>query len=174
MITIVCGTNRKDSITLKVVSFYEKILKSKGQQTSIINLEDLPADFTKSALYENVGKNPAFNKFQEQVDTCEKFVFIIPEYNGSFPGVLKAFIDGMRFPGTFEGKKCSLVGLSAGTQGAALAMSHLTDIFNYLGMNVLANKPRLPLLDSKMNGDRIIDPEYVQLLEEQAEQLIGF
>ncbi|MEP1096108.1 MAG: NAD(P)H-dependent oxidoreductase [Cyclobacteriaceae bacterium] len=174
MITIVCGTNRKDSITLKVVAFYEEILKSRDQQTSIINLEDLPDDFIKSALYENTGMNDDFNKFQKKVDSCEKFVFVTPEYNGSFPGVLKAFIDGMRFPGTFEGKKCALVGLSAGTQGAALAMSHLTDIFNYLGMNVLANKPRLPLLDSKMNGDRIIDSEYIQLLEEQADQLISF
>lgn len=174
MITIVCGTNRKDSITLKVVTFYEELLKARGQQTSIMNLEDLPDDFTKSALYENVGMNAAFNKFQERIDACEKFVFITPEYNGSFPGVLKAFIDGMRFPGTFEGKKCALVGLSAGTQGAALAMSHLTDIFNFLGMNVLASKPRLPLLDTKMNGDKIIDSEYIQLLEEQADQLIGF
>ncbi len=174
MITIVCGTNRKNSITLKVVTFYEKILQSKGQQTSVINLEDLPPDFTHSALYENVGRNETFNRLQKQIDKCEKFVFITPEYNGSFPGVLKAFIDGMRFPGTFEGKKCALVGISAGTQGAALAMSHLTDIFNYLGMNVLANKPRLPLLDSKMNGDQIIDAEYIQLLEEQADHLIGF
>ncbi len=174
MITIVCGTNRKNSITRKVVTFYEKILQSRGQQTSVINLEDLPHDFTHSALYENVGSNETFNQLQRQIDDCEKFVFVTPEYNGSFPGVLKAFIDGMRFPGTFEGKKCALVGISAGTQGAALAMSHLTDIFNYLGMNVLASKPRLPLLDSKMNGDQIIDAEYIQLLEEQADHFIGF
>ncbi|MEQ9404494.1 MAG: NAD(P)H-dependent oxidoreductase [Cyclobacteriaceae bacterium] len=174
MITIVCGTNRKNSSTRKVVSFYEEILQSKGQETSILNLEDLPEDFIRSALYENEGKNEEFNTFQERVDNCEKLVFITPEYNGSFPGVLKAFIDGMRFPGTFEGKKCALVGISSGTQGAALAMSHLTDIFNYLGMNVLAQKPRLPLLESKMNGNRIMDSEYIQLLEEQAEAFISF
>lgn len=174
MITIVCGTNRKNSITQKVAVFYDDILRKKGEETTIINLEDLPSDFIETALYENVGKNNVFNAFQNQIDNCEKFVFITPEYNGSFPGVLKAFIDGMRFPGTFEGKKCALVGLSAGSQGGALAMSHLTDIFNYLGMNVLASKPRLPLLDSKMDGTKIIDKEYIQLLEEQAEQLIGF
>ena len=174
MITIVCGTNRKNSVTLKVAIFYEEILKKRGEETRLINLEDLPPDFIESALYENLGKNDVFNEFQEQIDGCEKFVFITPEYNGSFPGVLKAFIDGMRFPGTFEGKKCALVGLSAGTQGGALAMSHLTDIFHYLGMNVIANKPRLPLLDSKMDGAKIIDSEYIQLLEEQADQLIGF
>jgi NAD(P)H-dependent FMN reductase len=174
MITLVCGTNRKNSITSKIVSFYSELLKSKGQKTHIINLKDLPSDFIESALYENIGKNKVFNDFQKQIDDCEKLVFVTPEYNGSFPGVLKAFIDGMKFPGTFQGKKCALVGISAGTQGGVLAMSHLTDIFNYLGMNVLANKPRLLLLDSKMNDDQIIDPLYIQLLEEQADQFISF
>ncbi len=174
MITVVSGTNRKNSITRKVSAFYENLLQSLGQETNVIDLEDLPHDFTYSALYENVGRNEAFNKLQDQIDRSEKLVFITPEYNGSFPGVLKAFIDGMRFPGTFEGKKCALIGISAGTQGGALAMSHLTDIFNYLGMNVLASKPRLPLLDTKMDGDQIMDGEYIQLLEEQAEQFIGF
>ena len=65
MITIVCGTNRKNSITRKVVSFYEEILQSRGQETSVINLEDLPDDFISTALYENVGKNAAFNFLPE-------------------------------------------------------------------------------------------------------------
>ena len=89
----------------------------------------------------NAGKKRRFSIYsKKKLMAVKKFVFITPEYNGSFPGVLKAFIDGMRYPGTFEGKKCALVGLSAGNQGAALAMSHLTDIFNYLGMNVLAKQ----------------------------------
>ena len=174
MITIVCGTNRKNSITAQVVQFYDQILKGKGQQTRTLLLEELPTDFTTSALYENAGKNEAFNNFQQQVDACEKFVFITPEYNGSFPGVLKAFIDGMRYPDTFEGKKCALIGISAGTQGAALAMSHLTDIFNYLGMIVLPNKPRLASMDGKISEGEITDSLYIQLLEEQADQIIGF
>lgn len=174
MITIVCSTNRRNSTTMKVAKFYEKILQVKGKITSILPLEDLPVDFIKSALYENQGENEAFNKFQEQVDQSEKILFIVPEYNGSFPGVLKAFIDGLRYPGTFEERRCALVGLSAGTQGASLAMSHLTDILNYLGSNVLALKPRLPLIETKIEESQIIDEEYVQLLQMQADALINF
>lgn len=173
MITIVCGTNRKNSNTRKIVGIYQELLSENDLDSEIINLEDLPSDFTSSALYENAGKNETFNAFQQQIDDSEKLVFITPEYNGSFPGVLKAFIDGMRFPGTFEGKKCALVGLSAGTQGGTLAMSHLTDIFNYLGMHVLAQKPRLPLLDSKLEGNEL-DSFYIQLLKEQVTAFISF
>ena len=76
----------------------------------------------------------------EKIQSCDKFVFVVPEYNGSFPGVFKAFVDGLKYPASFKDKKCALVGISSGTQGGALALSHLTDIFNYLGMNVLALK----------------------------------
>ena len=42
-----------------------------------------------------------------------------------------------------QDKKAALVGISSGVQGAGLALSHLTDIFNYCGMHVLAQKPKL-------------------------------
>ncbi len=174
MITLVSGTNRKNSSTKKITIFYEELLKAKDQETALIDLEHLPDDFIKSALYENSGSNALVNSMQDQIDQCDKFIFITPEYNGSFPGVLKAFIDGLRYPGTFKGKKCALVGVSSGVQGAVLAMSHLTDIFNYLEMNVLAQKPKLAFIDDKMNGGQLVDPLYIQLLEEQAEALIGF
>ena len=174
MITLISGTNRKNSSTKKIALFYEQLLKAKNQETSLIDLKELPDDFISSALYENAGKNQIFNKLQDQVDACDKFIFITPEYNGSFPGVLKAFIDGLRYPGTFKGKKCALVGISSGIQGAALALSHLTDILNYMEMNVLAQKPKLALIDTKMEGEKLTDPLYIQLLNEQADALIGF
>jgi NAD(P)H-dependent FMN reductase len=104
----------------------------------------------------------------------EKFVFIIPEYNGSFPGVLKAFIDGLEYPSSFKNKKCALIGISSGLQGGGLALSHMTDIFNYLGMNVLALKPKLARIEANFNGEEITDKLYNQLLEEQVELLMNF
>ena len=141
---------------------------------SILNLEHLPADFTGTALYENVGKNEAFNEFQQLVSQSRKFVFITPEYNGSFPGVVKAFIDGLKFPESFRGKKGALVGISSGTQGGALAMGHLSDILNYLGMYLIPIRPRLPLLEDKMQNGTLTDKGSIDLLREQADELIGF
>ena len=106
--------------------------------------------------------------------SSEKFVFIVPEYNGSFPGVLKAFIDGLEYPGTFRGKKCALVGLSSGVQGAGLALSHLTDIFNYCGMHVLALKPKLARIEANMEDTKITNQLYNDLLKEQALSLLSF
>jgi NAD(P)H-dependent FMN reductase len=174
MITIISGTNRANSISSKVAKLYQSSLRSHGVESNIIDLADLPKDFIYTALYENNGKNIEFNKFLEIVRQSDKYVFIIPEYNGSFPGVLKAFIDGMEYPNSFQNKKCALVGISSGMQGAGLALSHMTDIFNYLGMNVLALKPKLARIESNFDGSEVTDQLYSELLEEQVKKLLAF
>lgn len=173
MITIVSGTNRKNSVSKKIAHLYERILKSKGEDTEIIYLEDMPDDFIGTALYENAGQNDNFNGVRKQMYESQKMIFIVPEYNGSFPGVLKAFIDGLKFPGTFTNKKCALVGLSSGVQGGGLALSHLTDIFNYCGMHVLAFKPKLSRIEDNFTENKL-SKLYNSLLEEQAEKFIRF
>jgi NAD(P)H-dependent FMN reductase len=144
------------------------------QESNIIDLADLPKDFIYTALYDNNGKDPEFNKFLEQIRNSDKYVFIIPEYNGSFPGVLKAFIDGMEYPNSFQDKKCALVGISSGMQGGGLALSHITDIFNYLGMHVLALKPKLARIEQNFDGEEVTDKLYGELLEEQVKKLLKF
>lgn len=173
-ITIIASTNRNDSMSSQIALLYQKMLKEKGVEAGLINLSKLPSDFAFSALYENAGKNEQFNTFIDVMAESEKFVFIVPEYNGSFPGVLKTFIDGLKFPDTFTDKKCALVGISAGVQGAGLALSHLTDIFNYCGTQVLAQKPKLAGISNHFKDGIITNKVYQQLLDDQVDRLIKF
>jgi len=174
MITIISGTNRENSVSAQVANLYQSLLSQHKEESEIIDLADLPKDFIYTALYDNNGKNPEFNKFLEQLRTSDKYVFVIPEYNGSFPGVLKAFIDGMEYPNSFQNKKCALVGISSGMQGAGLALSHMTDIFNYLGMHVLALKPKLARIEKNFDGEEVTDKLYGDLLEEQVKKFLEF
>jgi len=174
MITIVCSTNRKKSTSKTVSKIYNKILDGLNVESQILDLSDLPGDFTISALYDKSGENEVFNQLAKKMTRAKKFVFIVPEYSGSFPGVLKAFIDGLPFPNSFNNKKCALVGLSSGVQGGGLALSHLTDIFNYCGMHVLALKPKLSNIDQYLSENIISNKLYMELLEEQAQHLIDF
>lgn len=174
MISIISATNRPNSRSIRIAEYYQKLLTSKGVESVIIDLAQLPEDFVFSALYHNVRKNEAFNSFIEQINKSEKFVFIVPEYNGSFPGVLKAFIDGLDFPASFKNKKAALVGISSGIMAGALALSHLTDILNYLGLHILAIKPRLPRIQHLLVDGKINDTFLETLMNEQAESLIAF
>ena len=174
MITIVVGTNRKNSVSRQVANYYKNILDAKGQESQIIDLVDLPGDFVGTALYENNGKNETFNAIREQVQSADKLVFVVPEYNGSFPGILKTFIDGLKYPEGVRDKKAALIGVSSGVQGGVFAMSHLTDIFNYLGMSVLAIKPKLAGIEKNFSEGKITNDLYNKLLNDQADRLISF
>ena len=174
MITLVSGTNRENSVTRQVVDIYQKMLMERNVESTIVDLTDLPKDFIGTALYDNSGKNESFNPVRNHMLQAERYVFFVPEYNGSFPGVLKAFIDGLAYPTTFKGKKCALVGISAGVQGSVLAMSHLTDIFNYAKMHVLAEKPKLLHIENHLQNGEIVNPLFKKLLEEQIESFLKF
>jgi len=174
MITIISSTNRKKANSYKIAVQYQELLRELGAKSQVLDLEKLPTDFMTTAFYENNGKNESFRPMMDLMKSSEKYVFIVPEYNGSFPGVLKLFLDALEFPATLKNKKCALVGLSAGVQGSALAMSHLTDIFNYLGMHVLAQKPKLTGIQDRMEDGHVADKIGLHLLKEQAEALINF
>lgn len=174
MITVVCGTNRPNSLSLEISKYYCDLLHQRNEKTQLINLAELPSDFTSSALYANNGKNLVFNEMANQIIGSDKFVFIIPEYNGSFPGVLKAFIDGLPYPSPFDNKIAALVGLSAGMQGAGPAMSHISDVFNYLNMNVLAIKPKLAFINKNWKDGQLTNSFYKEIIEKQADLLVAF
>ena len=174
MITLISGTNRINSYSRQVCEYYKSILENLGQTTAVLDLTDLPKDFLHTALYENVGKSDNFNQFHSVIHISDKFVFVVPEYNGSFPGILKTFIDAMDYPSGFKNKKGALIGLSSGAMAGALALSHLTDILNYLGMHVLAIKPRISKIGSIMKDGQITDKKIEEMLYQQANALIEF
>lgn len=174
MISIVIGTNRPNSMSNKLAIYYKSLLDKLNVENQVVDLSFLPKDFTSSALYSNAGTNDSFNVLKQMIEASEKFVFVVPEYNGSFPGVLKAFIDGLSFPQSLIHKKAALVGISSGVQGGAMALSHLTDIFHYLGLNVLAQKVKIPNLSKNfVNGD-ITDPLIKTLIEDQSKLISKF
>ncbi len=174
MITIISCTNRKLAVSKSISEFYQDLLRQQQVSSQILDLQDLPTDFVGSALYENSGSNQTFNQMTELIKDSEKLVFVVPEYNGSFPGVLKAFIDGMDYPNPLKDKKCAMVGLSSGVQGGALALSHLTDILNYLGMHVLALKVRIPGVEKVFRQGKITDKLLLELLTMQIRDLVKF
>ncbi|MDB5262449.1 MAG: nadph-dependent fmn reductase [Adhaeribacter sp.] len=174
MITIIAGTNRPNSNARVISEIYAGLLKERNIDCQILDLVDLPNDFTNTALYDNCGQDEGFNQLVSIIEQSEKAVFIIPEYNNSIPGVLKTFIDGFPYPNVLRNKKTALVGISTGTQGGALAISHFTDILNYLGVHVLAVKPRLMFIHKNLHQGKLTNTLYQDLLNEQIDSLLNF
>ena len=175
MITVLAGTNRPNSRARRIANYYRTILTELGAESQLLDLAELPADFTTTALYAKAGTHLEFNGLATLLDAGDKLVIIVPEYNASFPGVLKAFIDGLPYPGGIQGKKAALVGLSSGGQGGLLAMAHLTDVLMYLGTTVLPQRVRLPFINQDLNAEHGLNHDLSrQLLREQAAALLAF
>src|SRR3546814_19346403 len=104
MVTIVVGTNRINSKSGKVAAFYNTRISMLGAESQILDLSELPADFTASALSHNSGKNEKFNQLRMEMEQAQKYIFMLPEYNNYYPGVFKAFIDGLSYPNAQIGR----------------------------------------------------------------------
>lgn len=173
MITIISGTNRKESNTLKLAGYYQRQLKAKGFESELLSLCDLPHDLLFSDLYGK--RSEAFQSIQNRISASSKFIFVIPEYNGSFPGVLKIFIDACTFPESFFGKKAALVGLSSGKYGNIRGIDHFTGICHYINMHVLPLRIHIPAISKEFdeNSD-LFKEDTVKFVNQQIENFISF
>lgn len=163
---IISGTNRLDSASIKVAQEYYNRLTKAGQSCRLYSLEG----------FKWFQRTPEFLELQEQLFIPpSKFVFVMPEYNGSVPGVLKLMIDLLDYKRTWQNKKALLVGVSSGRAGNLRGMEHMTGILHYLKVVVHPNKlpiSRVDLLVS--NGVLTLDRETSFAVDQQIDEFISF
>jgi NAD(P)H-dependent FMN reductase len=172
MVTIISASNRLGNLTSLFAKHCEMLFKEKGVEAQLLELDSLPEELSLQSVYEydtSVFADYAKKYFQN----VDKFLFIIPEYNGSFPGILKLFIDAVH-PKNYHGKKAALIGVSAGRAGNLRGMDHLTDILHYLQVTVMPYKLPVSQLNSLLEGNSIKDKVTLELLETQVQKLIDF
>jgi len=170
---IISGTNRLNSNTLKVSKYYQKILAEKQYETEIISLTDLPDNLSVTDLYGK--RSEAFSSILKKVNEAAKFIFVIPEYNGSFPGILKLFIDACDFPDSFYEKKAALVGLSSGKYGNIRGIDHFTGVCNYMHLNVMPLKIHLTYINKDLNElGHFITEDSIKFINQQVDKFIKF
>jgi chromate reductase len=141
--TIISGTNRPGSNTEKVARHYQQVLKSKNITPNFLTLEG----------WKYVDKTPEFIQLENDILVpTNKFIFIVPEYNGSIPGVLKLMFDISDYKKTWWGKKALLTGVATGRGGNLRGLEHLTSILHYLRVVVYPNKLPISLVHNLMDG----------------------
>jgi chromate reductase len=173
MITIISSTSRLGSNTLKVAKYYQKRLREKGVKAGLLSLMDLPPNLIETDLFGKRSK--AFRILLDTVNKTDKFIFIIPEYNGSFPGVLKVFIDACDFPESFYEKKAALVGISSGKYGNIRGVDHFTGVCHYFNLHVLPLKLHIAGIKAELDADEnFFKEDTVKFVDEQLEKFVRF
>lgn len=159
MITLIVGTNRPGSNTRKVAGHIEEIYAGLKVPLRVLDLAALPPEIFSPASYAE--KPNAFQPFADAVLQAAGLVVVTPEYNGSMPGVLKYFIDMLKFPESFDRRPVCLVGLSAGTWGALRPVEQLQQIFNYRNAHIYPERVFLPSVrDLLDDAGRLKDPNW--------------
>lgn len=169
MITIISGTNRRGSKTLKITNDYCQLLQEKNIDYQLFSLIDMPEDFKIHRMYdfETNGLNEITNTY---IRTVNKIVFILPEYNGGVPGILKLFIDAIH-PRDWKEKRVALVGVASGRAGNLRGLDHLVTLFHYLKMEVYSNKLPISKVEDYFND---INGYKENVKQEMNRQIDGF
>ena len=161
MITIISGTDRKGSRTIQVAQYYLDLINKVTTDNKLVSLEDLTSVKRDDFL---------LNLEKEVLIPSDKFIIVMPEYNGSFPGILKLLFDITDIRKCWWYKKVLLVGVADGRGGNLRGIEHMTNILHYLRMNVHYNKLPLSKINNELNElGEFINPVTIQAIQEQIE-----
>ena len=173
MLTIISGSNRSENKTQHFGRKYEALLKERGAEVQFLSLEQLPHDFIFRNRVNDL-QNPELEEIVKRyVERADSFIFLSPEYNGGFTGVLKSFIDVVP-PRHFREKKAALVGVSSGRFGNVRGMDHLSSILNYVGVHVHPKKVNIQNCEQYLEeGGKISNSELIGLMNRQLDSFLG-
>ncbi|MFD2586435.1 NADPH-dependent FMN reductase [Croceitalea marina] len=180
MITIISGSNRSNNKTLHFAKFaFELLQKTTDEKVLFLDLSTLDGSVVSQTMYKDSNQPEIIQHIQNTYFIpATKFWFFIPEYNGSYPGIVKLILDSMsvrEYKNSFNDKKACITGIASGRAGNLRGMDHLADVLNHLGINVHSNKNPISsiykLLDAESNK---VNDETAKTLQIQISQLLKF
>src|SRR5262249_50195877 len=147
----IVGTNRPNSNTRKVARHIEEIYAEMKVPLKVLDLTEMPREVFESTSYAE--KPKSFKPFADTVLASHGLHVVTPEYNGGIPGVLKYFIDMLKFPESFIKRPVCFVGLSAGIWGALRPVEQLQAIFSYRNAFIYPERVFLPEINDLLNDN---------------------
>lgn len=153
-------------MTIKVATLYHKLFAEKTDNVKLLSLE----------RQDVLERGEDIIKMEEEyLIPSEKFVFIMPEYNGSFPGILKLMMDNSDIKKCWWYKKAMLVGVADGRAGNLRGMEHMTNILHYLRMHVLYDKLPLSRINEEIDiKGNLLKPATAQVINNQIDSFLKF
>lgn len=155
MIQVLCATNRPEARSRQVAKHvFERLSQMipAGSPLSphLLDLADLKPDIFSVDSY---AEKPDWflKEFQEPISNATGILVVTPEYNGGFPGVMKYFIDMLKFPESLVNVPTAFIGVAAGQFGALRSVEQLEVLFHYRS--------------SHLFGERLFVPKVHEVLE---------
>jgi NAD(P)H-dependent FMN reductase len=169
---IIVGTNRPNSRSKEIALLVQQEYKALGEDTEIIDLADLPLKDLHGDDYGD-NKPESLKNLTSKIDDSDGLIVIVPEYNGSMPGVLKLFIDYLSFPLAFEKRPVCFIGLG-GRFGGLRPVEHLQQVFGYRNAYIFPFRVFLINVWNILKNGKVTEEETYQLIKDQARDFQKF
>lgn len=126
-VALVLGTAREGRQSEKVAFFAKREAEKAGWQVDFIDVRDY-----RIQASDNSGKIPQAIKWRKTLAKADAMLIVSPEYNHSFPGELKMFLD-LLYPEYYH-VPVAFCTVSSGQFGGVRALSKLKEYALALGM----------------------------------------
>jgi len=144
---------------------FEQTKKRAGVETELIDVRTLPMKL------DDAGEQMKDPRFSATVDRCDGLIIVTPEYNHSFPGLLKHALD-MNLK-EYVHKAVGICGVSAGTFGGARVIETLLPVMRELGLVTIFEDLNFgtvgKLFDEQGN---LLDQNYIRRIDKFLNELI--
>ena len=179
MITVISGTNRRESESLLFARQIAAFLEANTDETvKLLPLESIPHDWFHPEMYEKDQQSPSLRGLQDEyILPAQKFIFVVPEYNGSIPGALKLFLDACsirEYQTNFKNKKAALIGVATGRAGNLRGIDHLTAILHHMGTHIMPAYLPISRIGALTEEGNILDEDTLKIMEQFAINFLAF
>jgi NAD(P)H-dependent FMN reductase len=165
-IPIILGTSRQGRRSENVAGFVlEQTRKRTEIETELIDVRKLPMRLDDAG---EQMKDPAFSA---TIERCDALIIVTPEYNHSYPGLLKHALD-MNLE-EYIHKAVGICGVSAGAFGGARAIEALLPVMRELGLVTIFWDVNFGNVQKLFDDQgRLLDQSYVRRLDKFLNELI--
>ena len=119
-------------------------LREAGAEATLADLREFPMPIYDGDLEAGEGLPPAARKLKELARRHDGFAIASPEYNGSFPALLKNALDWISRPEpgerpleVFRGKVAAILSASPGPGGGRRGLRHLRELLQMMNVSVI-------------------------------------
>jgi NAD(P)H-dependent FMN reductase len=126
-IPVILGTTRKGRMSAHAARFMtQRIQQRTDVTTELIDISEVPMPV------DNAGDGIKCAAFADKMTLADGLVIVTPEYNHSFPGLLKHVLDSCLKE--YVHKAAGIVGVSAGPFGGVRAIQDFLPVIRELGL----------------------------------------
>lgn len=155
-IPIILGTVRQGRMSEAIAHFiHQQVTEQAEVETELIDIRKLPIPV------DDAGPNAKIPEFAATVERADGYIIVTPEYNHTYPGLLKHVLD-LNYKEYFH-KAVGVCAVSAGPFGGVRAVEALLPTFQAFGLSPIVANLNIGNVNTVVNkAGQLNDPETYQ------------